>query len=294
MEKKLMSATTSVGFEKEMAVHAELKDSYLDLLSGANTLDEYSQLINAGTIVDHVRRVSADWPRGGRVLDVGFGLGFSTMCLVERGFDVVGLEPSAACIEAAQAAAKKFGLPFDAICATAEDIGDTVESTFDVVLFHSCLHHCDDPEGALSSAYRVLRPGGRVVLVEPTLKPWHTKKWFQHQLEVNPVKMGHYGGNEHIYYTSEYQAMLRRASFTGIQWRPRLAYADLRQLLSDKIHTTIDGQYTFSLLDIALRAVFYVGTASIMNSERMSQPLKLLSLIDGVFVGFKKASANPI
>ena len=61
-----------------------------------------------------------------------------------------------------------------------------------------------------------------MVLVEPTLKPWRSKKWFYHEMEVNPVKMGHYGGNEHIYYSWNYQRMLEKAQFSQIDWQPAL------------------------------------------------------------------------
>ncbi|WP_461211436.1 class I SAM-dependent methyltransferase [Desulfocurvus sp. DL9XJH121] len=43
---------------------------------------------------------------------------------------------------------------------------DFADESFDVVLFSMSLHH-QDPELALAEAHRVLRPGGRAVVLEP-------------------------------------------------------------------------------------------------------------------------------
>jgi SAM-dependent methyltransferase len=40
------------------------------------------------------------------------------------------------------------------------------DGSFDVVLFHTCLTHVREPQEALSEAYRVLRPGGRLAIFE--------------------------------------------------------------------------------------------------------------------------------
>ena len=38
--------------------------------------------------------------------------------------------------------------------------------SFDVVTIHQVLHYLDDPERALAEAARVLRPGGRLLIVD--------------------------------------------------------------------------------------------------------------------------------
>jgi ubiquinone/menaquinone biosynthesis C-methylase UbiE len=41
-----------------------------------------------------------------------------------------------------------------------------VEQGFDVAIFHQVLHYCDDPEAAVVEAARVLRPEGRILIVD--------------------------------------------------------------------------------------------------------------------------------
>jgi ubiquinone/menaquinone biosynthesis C-methylase UbiE/DNA-binding transcriptional ArsR family regulator len=43
--------------------------------------------------------------------------------------------------------------------------GDALQS-FDVVLFHQVLHYLDDPSAAVAEAARVLRPGGRILIID--------------------------------------------------------------------------------------------------------------------------------
>ncbi|MGB8366032.1 MAG: ArsR/SmtB family transcription factor [Rhizomicrobium sp.] len=57
----------------------------------------------------------------------------------------------------------------------------TPEQGFDAVLFHQVLHYLDDPQAAVSEAVRVLKPGGRVVVVD----------FAPHQLEFCRDELNH-------------------------------------------------------------------------------------------------------
>jgi ubiquinone/menaquinone biosynthesis C-methylase UbiE len=109
---------------------------------------------------------AAALPEGGRVLEAGCGTGAICRELAGRpGIGaVVGLDPSPFFLERARAlAAGIAGLAFDEGDARAMPYGD---GAFDVVLFHTCLSHVPRPEAALGEAFRVLRPGGRLAILE--------------------------------------------------------------------------------------------------------------------------------
>jgi len=107
-----------------------------------------------------------DWllPRDARqVLDLGAGTGKLTTRLVERGLDVVAVDPIPDMLEVLRGA-----LPDTrALLGTAEDI-PLPDNSVDAVLVAQAWHWVD-PERAIPEVARVLRPGGRLGLV------WNTR-----------------------------------------------------------------------------------------------------------------------
>ncbi|MBI3214116.1 MAG: class I SAM-dependent methyltransferase [Mycobacterium sp.] len=107
-----------------------------------------------------------DWllPEGAHtVLDLGAGTGKLTTRLVERGLDVVAVDPIAEMLEVLRSA-----LPdTPALLGTAEEI-PLPDNSVDAVLVAQAWHWVD-PERAIPEVIRVLRPGGRLGLV------WNTR-----------------------------------------------------------------------------------------------------------------------
>ena len=107
-----------------------------------------------------------DWllPAGARtVLDLGAGTGKLTTRLVERGLDVVAVDPIPDMLEVLRAS-----LPATlALEGTAEEI-PLEDNSVDAVLVAQAWHWVD-PERAIPEVARVLRPGGRLGLV------WNTR-----------------------------------------------------------------------------------------------------------------------
>jgi SAM-dependent methyltransferase len=95
-------------------------------------------------------------PRPGeRILDIGCGDGFLTARLAGMGCEVLGVDASAAQVEAA----RRAGVHADV--ADAEALGFRDE--FDAVFSNATLHWVRSPDAAIASAFRALRPGGRFV-----------------------------------------------------------------------------------------------------------------------------------
>ncbi len=100
----------------------------------------------------------------GRLLDVGCGSGHFLSQMKDLGWDVVGVEPDA---EAARIARERFGL--NVYQGTLEEF-EFPECTFDVVTMSHAIEHLCDPISSLRECLRVLKKGGRLVVVTPNIK----------------------------------------------------------------------------------------------------------------------------
>ena len=97
------------------------------------------------------------------VLDLGAGTGKLTVRLVQRGLDVIAVDPIPEMLEVLSSS-----LPdTPALLGTAEDIPLPDDSVDSVLVAQAW--HWFDPERAISEVARVLRPGGRLGLV------WNTR-----------------------------------------------------------------------------------------------------------------------
>lgn len=105
----------------------------------------------------------------GRLLEVGAGTGWWSRILARRGFSVTALEPSSAMRRVGAARGVE---PIEWLAGTAECLPGPNEA-FDVVLLMTVLEFLPGPERALSEAWRVVRPGGRLVVGHlDALSPW--------------------------------------------------------------------------------------------------------------------------
>ena len=106
----------------------------------------------------YVACVDSYAPARARILDAGCGVGWSTHLLRERGHDAVGMDIHTEPLE--------VDIPFVRGDLAALPFGD---EEFDVVAMHQVVEHLADPDRALHECVRVLRRGGRLVVVGPNL-----------------------------------------------------------------------------------------------------------------------------
>jgi ubiquinone/menaquinone biosynthesis C-methylase UbiE len=105
----------------------------------------------------------------GRVLDVGAGTGWWSRILAQRGFSVTALEPSAAMRRVGTA---RNAEPIEWVAGTAELV-PFPDAAFDIVLLMTVLEFLAQPQRALAEAWRVVRPGGLLVVGHlDALSPW--------------------------------------------------------------------------------------------------------------------------
>jgi 2-polyprenyl-3-methyl-5-hydroxy-6-metoxy-1,4-benzoquinol methylase len=105
-----------------------------------------------------------------RVADLGCGSGSLSVLLAEEGYDVSGLDLSDEMLTVARAKAEGAGV--DVVFTQGDAASPDLEpGTFDAVLCRHVLWALPDPSAALARWVGLLRPGGRLVLVEGR---WHT------------------------------------------------------------------------------------------------------------------------
>jgi SAM-dependent methyltransferase len=114
--------------------------------------------IIAGFVEDICRRVTDRRPR---ILDVGCGTGANLLLLSQYG-DAEGVDVS----EDALAFCRERGL--DHVKHGAGEELPWEDGTFDLVTAFDVVEHMDDDLAGLKEMYRVLRPGGHVLLFVPT------------------------------------------------------------------------------------------------------------------------------
>ena len=106
----------------------------------------------------------------GRAVDVGCGRGDLAGLLVERGWQVTGIEPSAGACRAAG----RRGV--DARQGTLGDV-DLESGAYDAAIFRHSLEHSEDLSRDLTRAVRALRPGGVVLITVPNFASWQRRRF---------------------------------------------------------------------------------------------------------------------
>jgi SAM-dependent methyltransferase len=218
-------------------------------------------------------------PKGSKVLDVGVGFGQSSVFLAGLGYEVYAVEPSLFMCQLIQDAAHRFKLPLTVVQAVGEELSQ-IGSEFDVVIFNSSLHHCDDPIRAIAESFKCLRPDGQILLVgENMLKPWMSQERYLRLLEKDPLGMGHYGGNEHAYHNSAYVRMLR-TSFPVVELEiPRMdsALDEIEMVLGRRLR----GQRIYgSNMSVMARFIFYIWKERVRKRPWLYKMFAKLSLVN--------------
>ncbi|HUS12312.1 MAG TPA: class I SAM-dependent methyltransferase [Pyrinomonadaceae bacterium] len=110
--------------------------------------------------------IAADFASARRlkVLEIGCGIGTDGAQFAEAGAEYTGVDLTEAAVELARKRFELFNLPGKFQTADAEDLPFPAES-FDVVYSHGVLHHTPETKKAIQEIHRVLRPGGRAIVM---------------------------------------------------------------------------------------------------------------------------------
>jgi 2-polyprenyl-3-methyl-5-hydroxy-6-metoxy-1,4-benzoquinol methylase len=110
------------------------------------------------------RRGQLPWPGAGRLLDFGCGGGSFLKTMADRGWEVTGLDASESAVQHVR---DRLGL--SALVGTLPH-SDLRPGSFDVVTMWHSLEHVHRPLTLLREAYRLLVPGGKLIVATPNIR----------------------------------------------------------------------------------------------------------------------------
>ena len=126
----------------------------------------YEKVIHPPTVDDWQRRLRL--PAGGKILDAGGGTGRIASRLVQYGDAVLIVDESAAML----AEAKRKGL--QTTNGATENLPFS-DHAIDRILMVDAFHHLSDQTRSVAELWRVLKPGGRLVIEEPDIRTFGVK-----------------------------------------------------------------------------------------------------------------------
>jgi SAM-dependent methyltransferase len=151
----------------------------------------------------HVLQI-LDLHAGMSLVELGCGSGWMTRFAARHGLEAHGYDIAPEMIAIAQELAEQEGS--DATFEVADMENLDLGRRFDTALLYDALHHSRHADLVLRSAYRALRPGGRLLLVEPNWK---------HRFQGREAS-DEYGVTEMGYSPRRLKRLLREQGFTEI------------------------------------------------------------------------------
>lgn len=101
-----------------------------------------------------------------KVLDVGTGPGFFSILLSQMGHQPTAVDASQGMIERASRNFKDFGYTVPAYVGDAADLHTELENSYDAVVCRDVVWTLPDPQKAYTEWYRILKPGGTLIVFD--------------------------------------------------------------------------------------------------------------------------------
>jgi SAM-dependent methyltransferase len=104
--------------------------------------------------------------RAKKLLDIGAGLGESSVYFALQGAEVTTVDISSQMVQTVLALGRKFGVELQGIVSSGESLNVT-PGTYDIVYVANTIHHIHDRDRLFSQMKRALKPGGRFFSYDP-------------------------------------------------------------------------------------------------------------------------------
>jgi SAM-dependent methyltransferase len=152
--------------------------------------------------------------RGHKVLEIGCGLGIDSVKFANVGAELTCVDLSDTSVRCTQRLLEQFNLQAQVFQGDAEELRFPDES-FDVVYAYGVLMLVEDENKALAQIYRVLKPGGEVLVVL-----YHRWSWYWLLVKLTGTKMESDAGDppiNRVHSIKEVRRMFRKFSQVEIR-----------------------------------------------------------------------------
>jgi SAM-dependent methyltransferase len=102
----------------------------------------------------------------GRLLDIGTGTGRVLELLAPRVSQAIGIDASKAMLALARSRLARPGFAHCSVRLADMYRLPLAEASFDIAVVQMVLHYAEDPPGVLAEVARILRPGGRLIVID--------------------------------------------------------------------------------------------------------------------------------
>ena len=126
---------------------------------------------------------------GLRVLDYGCGNGYVLAHYARNGAIVTGIDLTERALGLARARFNLLGFQGEFVRGDGKSV-PFPDATFDIVCSMGVLHHIPDPRPVVDELYRVLKPGGRLVVMVYSRASWRYRVVYQWRRRFHPAYRG--------------------------------------------------------------------------------------------------------
>ena len=229
----------------ECGVTTAVRDYWDGHTLGLQFVNDPTLVVGSPEFFDHVRpwmspfRFPEIMPRierndkelkGKHLLEVGCGLGFEGLEYMKRGVRVTATDLTPSAVELARRHFEIAGFrPEDVLVADVLDL-PFADQTFDAVSATGVLHHTGDTPRAVREIHRVLKPGGKLAVLEITRPRGFLRPFFRLWFDVLVPLAGRIipGGQAYTYLPAsvrrfpgpdDLSAIFERAGFEDVRFR---------------------------------------------------------------------------